>query len=59
MNSAALELLSDKARWWQASRAARAVAVERFSAERVVPEYERYYREVLEQTSEPSVAALR
>jgi N-acetyl-alpha-D-glucosaminyl L-malate synthase BshA len=51
MSAAALELLSDKPRWWRASRSARAVAVERFSKERVVPEYERYYETVLGLTS--------
>jgi glycosyltransferase involved in cell wall biosynthesis len=58
MGAAAVELLSDKSRWWRASRAARAVAVEKFSAERVVPQYERYYQRVLGQSSERSVAAL-
>jgi N-acetyl-alpha-D-glucosaminyl L-malate synthase BshA len=58
MAAAALELLGDKARWWQASRAARAVAVERFSAERVVPEYERYYQQVLGAPVGSRVAAL-
>jgi N-acetyl-alpha-D-glucosaminyl L-malate synthase BshA len=47
MANAALALLSDKARWWGFSRAARAVSVERFSAERIVPAYERYYETVL------------
>jgi L-malate glycosyltransferase len=47
MAAAAIELLGDKPRWWEASRAAREIAVERFSAEKVVPEYEAYYRKVL------------
>jgi len=46
MAEGALELLQDPARWKEFSRAARAVAVERFSAERVVPLYEAYYRSV-------------
>jgi N-acetyl-alpha-D-glucosaminyl L-malate synthase BshA len=49
MAEAAVTLLADKAVWWKASRAARAVAVERYSAERVVPLYERYYESVLEE----------
>jgi N-acetyl-alpha-D-glucosaminyl L-malate synthase BshA len=46
MASAGIELLSDAALWAESSTAARADA-ERFSAERVVPEYEHYYEEVL------------
>lgn len=47
MTEAAVRLLSDEDRWQAASDAARAVAVERFSSERVVPLYERYYERVL------------
>jgi L-malate glycosyltransferase len=47
MGDAAVEMLGDKQRWWQASRAAREIAVERFSTEKVVPEYEAYYQRVL------------
>ncbi|MGH7504332.1 MAG: N-acetyl-alpha-D-glucosaminyl L-malate synthase BshA, partial [Longimicrobiales bacterium] len=46
MAEAGIELLSDPARWNRASAAARTGA-ERFSADRVVPEYESYYEEVL------------
>jgi L-malate glycosyltransferase len=46
MAEVATEVLSDSPLWWKMSRAARAVA-EGFSIERVVPEYERYYEEVL------------
>lgn len=46
MGDAALELLSDPPRWESFSRMGRALAVERFSADRVVPLYERLYREV-------------
>jgi N-acetyl-alpha-D-glucosaminyl L-malate synthase BshA len=46
MAEGALELLRDSARWKEFSHAARAVAVDRFSAERVVPLYEAYYRSV-------------
>jgi N-acetyl-alpha-D-glucosaminyl L-malate synthase BshA len=48
MGDAALRLLSDPERWQQASEAARAVAVERFSSDLVVPQYEQYYRQVIE-----------
>jgi N-acetyl-alpha-D-glucosaminyl L-malate synthase BshA len=57
MAEVAIEVLSDKAFWWKMSRAARAVA-EDFSTERIVPEYERYYEEVLNSTRAlPSVQA--
>jgi N-acetyl-alpha-D-glucosaminyl L-malate synthase BshA len=48
MGAAALRLLSDPERWQQASDAARAVAVERFSSDLVVPQYEHYYHQVIE-----------
>lgn len=48
MAEASLSVLSDDVRWKQVSAAARAIAVERFSAERVVPVYEDFYREVIE-----------
>ncbi len=41
-----MALLLDRERWQEASRAARAAA-EVFSADRVVPQYEAYYEEVL------------
>jgi N-acetyl-alpha-D-glucosaminyl L-malate synthase BshA len=47
MGDAARALLGDDERWAAASRAARRVAVERFSIDRVVPQYEEYYRTVL------------
>jgi N-acetyl-alpha-D-glucosaminyl L-malate synthase BshA len=47
MGQAAVRLLSDDDRWQAASDQARAAAVERFSAERVVPQYERYYETVI------------
>ena len=48
MTAGAIELLSDPARWKAFSEAGRAVAVERFSATRVVPIYEEYYKSVIE-----------
>jgi N-acetyl-alpha-D-glucosaminyl L-malate synthase BshA len=48
MGEAAVWLLSDRERWQRASDAARAVAVERFSSDLVVPQYEQYYRQVIE-----------
>ena len=48
MGEAALSILGDDGRWEEMSRAGRAVAVERFSADGVVPVYERFYRDVLE-----------
>jgi glycosyltransferase involved in cell wall biosynthesis len=46
MAAAGIELLADSEMWRRASEAARADA-ERFSASRVVPEYEAFYEEVL------------
>jgi L-malate glycosyltransferase len=48
MGDAALELLSDPVRWRVASEAARHIAASRFSAERIVPAYEDWYRSVIE-----------
>jgi len=47
MAASGLQLLQDADLWASFSRAARTAAVERFSAELVVPMYERYYEEVL------------
>ena len=47
MSEAALDILRDPARWKAFSAAGRAVAVERFSAKRVVPIYEDYCRNVV------------
>jgi N-acetyl-alpha-D-glucosaminyl L-malate synthase BshA len=48
MTDAALEILSDPDRWKAFSEAGRALAVERFSADRVVPKYEDYLEKVVE-----------
>jgi N-acetyl-alpha-D-glucosaminyl L-malate synthase BshA len=47
MADAAVEMLGDADRWQAMGRAARTVAEERFSAERIVPMYESLYEEVL------------
>jgi N-acetyl-alpha-D-glucosaminyl L-malate synthase BshA len=47
MAASGLKLLQNDDVWASFSRAARAAAVERFSAELVVPMYERFYEEVL------------
>jgi N-acetyl-alpha-D-glucosaminyl L-malate synthase BshA len=47
MAEAAASILRDPPRWTRFSEAARAVAVERFGVEVIVPEYERYYQRVL------------
>jgi glycosyltransferase involved in cell wall biosynthesis len=47
MAAAGIRLLRDSALWERTSRAARAAAVERYSAARVVPIYEQLYREVV------------
>lgn len=54
MAAGAIELLRDEARWLQTSRAAQATARERFSAARVVPQYERYYENVIERRTDGS-----
>jgi L-malate glycosyltransferase len=46
MADAAVELLSDEARWKAQAAAARRVAEERFSADLIVPVYERFYRSI-------------
>jgi N-acetyl-alpha-D-glucosaminyl L-malate synthase BshA len=56
MGDAAAAILSDNATWRRMSAAARAVAVDRFSAERVVPVYEAFYREILAAQPEPVLA---
>ncbi len=47
MAEAGLRIMGDDDLWRSLSEAGRAVAQERFSAERVVPLYERYYEQVL------------
>ena len=47
MAEGALEILGDEAVWERFSAAGRQTAVERFSSERVVPVYERYYESVI------------
>jgi len=47
MAEAGLRILGDDDYWRSISEAGRIVAEERFSAERVVPQYERYYEQVL------------
>jgi N-acetyl-alpha-D-glucosaminyl L-malate synthase BshA len=56
MADAAVAILSDNQTWRRMSAAARQVAVERFAAERVVPVYEAYYREILEGQRVPALA---
>ncbi len=47
MAEAGIRLLADEAAWAAASRGARSSAVERFSADRVVREYEAHYSRIL------------
>ena len=47
MADAAIELLSDPLRLERFRRSARAWAVERFDSEKIIPEYERFYQQVL------------
>lgn len=48
MTDAALEILRKPARGREMGRAGRAVAVDRYSVERILPVYEAFYREVLD-----------
>jgi L-malate glycosyltransferase len=58
MADAAVSILADDRKWVRMSNAARAVAVERFGADVIVPQYERYYERVLagETQSAPRMA---
>jgi L-malate glycosyltransferase len=47
MAEAAIEILSDDARWSDMSRAARISAVERYGVDVIIPHYERYYERIL------------
>ncbi|MGA9307013.1 MAG: N-acetyl-alpha-D-glucosaminyl L-malate synthase BshA, partial [Candidatus Sulfotelmatobacter sp.] len=47
----AIELLSDESRLRAMGKAARAVAQARFCSSRIVPQYEEFYRRVVERTS--------
>ena len=47
MAEAGIALLRDFERWTAASRAAQALASERFGVEQIVNHYERYYESVL------------
>jgi N-acetyl-alpha-D-glucosaminyl L-malate synthase BshA len=59
MADAAISILSDDRKWVRMSNAARAIAVERFGSNVVVPQYERYYERVMdgEAPSAPQLAA--
>ncbi len=56
MGDAAVAILSDQATWRGMSAAAREIAVTRFSAERIVPVYEAFYREIIAGRPEPVLA---
>jgi L-malate glycosyltransferase len=47
----AIELLTDESRLQTMGKAARAVAQSRFCASKIVPQYEDFYRRVLERSS--------
>lgn len=51
MSRYAIELLCDESRLRQMARQARSVAQARFSASKIVPQYEDFYRRVLERSS--------
>jgi glycosyltransferase involved in cell wall biosynthesis len=47
----AIELLSDESALQKMAKASRAVAQSRFCASRIIPQYEEFYRRVLERAS--------
>src|SRR6202158_1327037 len=47
----AIELLTDDKALWEMAKASRAVAQSRFCASRIIPQYEEFYRRVLERAS--------
>jgi hypothetical protein len=47
----AIELLNDESRLRTMGKAARAVAQARFCASKIVPQYEEFYRRVVERSS--------
>jgi glycosyltransferase involved in cell wall biosynthesis len=51
MSRYAIELLTDDSRLQEMRRAARKVAQSRFCSSRIIPEYEEFYRRVLERSS--------
>ncbi|MBB4638410.1 N-acetyl-alpha-D-glucosaminyl L-malate synthase BshA [Longimicrobium terrae] len=48
MASAAVDILSDPARWSRMSEDAKRIAVDRFAADTIVPQYERYYQRIID-----------
>jgi L-malate glycosyltransferase len=60
MAEAGVSVLTDNARWARMSAAAARVAVERFGVDVVLPQYEAYYRRILEggaPATEPALAS--
>ncbi|MBW3629954.1 MAG: N-acetyl-alpha-D-glucosaminyl L-malate synthase BshA [Gemmatimonadetes bacterium] len=57
MAEAGATVLQDPGKWKRTSEAARAVAVERFGVNRVVPQYEAYYNQILVGSSETAARA--
>jgi glycosyltransferase involved in cell wall biosynthesis len=51
MSRYAIDLLSSNDRLKEMSAAAREVALSRFCSDRIIPEYEEFYRRVLERSS--------
>jgi glycosyltransferase involved in cell wall biosynthesis len=47
----AIELLSDENRLQEMGKASRAVAKSRFCSSKIIPQYEEFYRRVLERSS--------
>jgi glycosyltransferase involved in cell wall biosynthesis len=56
MSAGAIRLLRDPVASEQFGRRGRQVAISRFSAQRIIPEYEALYRDVIASTGPPAVA---
>jgi N-acetyl-alpha-D-glucosaminyl L-malate synthase BshA len=54
MADAGVSILADNEKWSRMSVAAQTIAVERFGADVIIPQYERYYQRVLAETKAPA-----
>jgi glycosyltransferase involved in cell wall biosynthesis len=57
MADGAIEVLRDQETWRRFSAAARQSAVERYSVDIIIPQYERYYERIVNGAADASVKA--